>query len=88
MLSQQSDTASAEQATSGEAALERTKEAAMYDLLIRNARILDGTGSPAYDDLGIVGEQIVALGWHLEGEAGQIIEAKYMPLLMHSKFVL
>src|SRR5215469_5417475 len=53
------------------------KEAFMYDLVIRAARIIDGTGGPAFDgDLGIVGEQIVALGAHLDGEARQVIEAE------------
>src|SRR5690348_15176235 len=48
----------------------------MYDLLIRAARIIDGTGGPAYDgDIGIIGEQIVALGAQLDGEAHQMIEA-------------
>jgi N-acyl-D-aspartate/D-glutamate deacylase len=49
----------------------------MYDLLIRAARIIDGTGAPASDgDLGVVGELIVALGTHLDGEARQVIEAE------------
>jgi N-acyl-D-aspartate/D-glutamate deacylase len=48
----------------------------MYDLVIRAARIIDGTGAPAFDgDVGIVGEQIVALSAHLDGEAHQVIEA-------------
>jgi N-acyl-D-amino-acid deacylase len=48
----------------------------MYDLVIRGARIIDGTGAPTFDgDLAMVGEQIVALGAHLEGEARQVIEA-------------
>jgi N-acyl-D-amino-acid deacylase len=55
------------------------KEAVMYDLLIRAARIIDGTGSLAFDgDLGIVSEQIVAIGVGLAGEARQVIEAAGM----------
>lgn len=49
----------------------------MYDLVIRAARIIDGTGAPAFDgDLGIMGEQIVALSIHLDGEARQVIDAE------------
>lgn len=48
----------------------------MYDLVIRGARIIDGTGAPAFDgDVGIVGERIAALGAHLEDAARQVIEA-------------
>ena len=48
----------------------------MYDLLIRAARVVDGTGKPAFPgNLGIVGERIVALGTHLAGEAHQVLEA-------------
>jgi N-acyl-D-amino-acid deacylase len=49
----------------------------MYDLLIRSARVVDGTGKPAFPgDLGLVGERIVALGTHLDGEALHLIEAE------------
>src|SRR6185312_6233558 len=35
----------------------------MHDLVIRNARLLDGTGSPAFaGDLAVDGERIAALG--------------------------
>src|SRR4051794_2194564 len=48
----------------------------MYDLLIRNAQIVDGTGGPAFaGDLGLVGECIVAVGARLEAEAGAVLEA-------------
>ncbi len=51
----------------------------MYDLLIRGASIIDGTGKPTFTgDVGVVGEQIAALSAHLEGEAGQVIEAHGM----------
>ena len=51
----------------------------MYDLVIRGASIIDGTGRPAFaGDVAIVGEQIAALSAHLEGEAGQVIEAHGM----------
>ena len=43
----------------------------MYDLLIRDGRIYDGTGSPAYSaDIGVADGEIVAIG-RLEGEAAK-----------------
>ena len=34
-----------------------------YDLVIRNGRIVDGIGTPAYrGDIGIKGDEIVAMG--------------------------
>ncbi len=48
----------------------------MYDLLIRHARVVDGSGSPAFTaDIGIVGERIVALNTSLAEEANRIIDA-------------
>nr|BBH85685.1 dihydroorotase [Thermosporothrix sp. COM3] len=47
-----------------------------YTVLIRNARIVDGTGAPAFSgDIGIAGSHIVALGRQLEGDAEQVINA-------------
>lgn len=49
----------------------------MYDLLIRGARILDGTGALAFSgDIGIVDGRIAALGAHLDEEARAIFEAR------------
>ena len=48
----------------------------MYDLLIRQAKIIDGTGNDSYiSDLGVVGERIVKIGTlsHKES-AGHIIQ--------------
>lgn len=46
-----------------------------YDILIRNGRIIDGTGNPWYlDDVGIKGGQIVAIG-RLNGTATRTIDA-------------
>jgi dihydroorotase/N-acyl-D-amino-acid deacylase len=46
-----------------------------FDVLIRNGRIVDGTGNPAYvGDLGIRGGKIVAMG-RLEGRAARTIDA-------------
>lgn len=47
-----------------------------YDLLIRNARILDGTGNPWFlGDVGIRDGRITAVGLDLGGTADQIVEA-------------
>ena len=48
----------------------------MYDLIIRTASIIDGTGNPAFvGDVGIIGERIAGLGAHLEGETHSEIDA-------------
>jgi N-acyl-D-amino-acid deacylase len=49
----------------------------MYDLLICNARIVDGTGQSAFDaDVGIVMNRIVAVGTNLSTEAVQSFDAR------------
>ena len=46
-----------------------------YDLLIRNGRIIDGSGRPSYSgDVGVVNGKIVEVGG-LSGTARQVIEA-------------
>ena len=47
-----------------------------YDVIITNARIIDGTGNPWFrGDVGIRGKRIAAIG-HLDGaEASRTIEA-------------
>ena len=48
----------------------------MYDLLIRHARIIDGTGGPAFNgDIGIVDNRIVAMRSFLSEEAHAVIDA-------------
>jgi len=48
----------------------------MYDLLIKNGRIVDGSGMPSYlGDVAIKDGKIVEIG-HLDGEAKQVIDAK------------
>ena len=48
----------------------------MYDLLIRNASILDGTGANAFDgSIAVQDGQITALGADLSGEALRVIDA-------------
>lgn len=50
----------------------------VYDVLIRNGRIIDGTGSPWYaGDVGIRGGRIVAIGT-LSGAARQTVDASGM----------
>ena len=50
--------------------------AADYDLLIRNARIADGSGSPAITgDVGIAGGKIVAVGKLASATATRAIDA-------------
>ena len=43
----------------------------MYDLVIRNGKIYDGTGAPAFDgDVAIEGDRIVAVGTPDDGQIG------------------
>ena len=47
----------------------------MYDLLIRNGRIIDGTGAAAYAaDVGVAGGEIAAIG-SLDGDAAKSVDA-------------
>ena len=51
-------------------------QTAPYDLVIRNARIVDGTGAPWYrGEIGIRGDAIVAVAPRIEGSAGRTIDA-------------
>ncbi|MBW2498254.1 MAG: amidohydrolase family protein [Deltaproteobacteria bacterium] len=51
-----------------------------FDLVIRGARIVDGTGAPEYRaDLGVRGERIAAIG-SVEGEAERSIDAEGLVL--------
>ncbi len=46
-----------------------------YDLLIKNGRILDGTGSPWFrGDVAIRGESIVRIAPHVDGNATRVID--------------
>ena len=48
----------------------------MLDLLIKNGRILDGTGSPWFSgEIGIQEGKIVSLRRHIRGEAQRVIDA-------------
>ena len=51
--------------------------AADYDLLIRNARVLDGTGNPWYRaDIGIKDGKVAAIGNLAKASAGRTVDAK------------
>ncbi len=48
-----------------------------YDVLIINGRIVDGTGSPAYEgDIGIRGQRITAVGDLSASDAGRVIDVR------------
>jgi N-acyl-D-amino-acid deacylase len=48
----------------------------MHDLIIRSAKIVDGTGNPWFrGDVAVAGTSIAAVG-HVTGEAGRVIDAK------------
>lgn len=48
-----------------------------FDILIRNGRVLDGTGNPWYRaDIGIRGDRIVAVGTLASAKAGTVVDAK------------
>lgn len=53
----------------------------MYDILIKNARVFDGTGSEAERaDVAIQGDMIVKIGRSIKGRAGRTIDAKGLHL--------
>jgi N-acyl-D-amino-acid deacylase len=49
----------------------------MFDILIKNGVVVDGTGKPAFKaDVGIAGDRISALAERVEGEAVRTIDAR------------
>ena len=53
----------------------------MFDLLIKNALIYDGSGAPAfYGDVGVTGGKIAAVGKDLPERAERIVEADGLSL--------
>lgn len=49
----------------------------MYDLIIKNGLIVDGTGAEAYvSDIAIIGEKIVAISKEINEAAERVIDAK------------
>ena len=52
-------------------------QASRYDLLLRNARIIDGTGSPWYrGDVAITGDTIVRVARSIDGSATTTLDVK------------
>jgi len=59
----------------------RTQATADFDLILRGAKVVDGTGIPAYvADVGIQGERIAKIG-RIDGEAARVIDAKGLVLV-------
>src|SRR5712692_8937187 len=47
-----------------------------YDLVLRNGRVVDGTGSPWYrGDVAVRGDTIARIAPRIEGAAGRVIDA-------------
>src|SRR5262245_47524994 len=67
-----------------------------YDLVIRNGKIVDGTGNPWFrGDLAVRGGRIVAVGWVQPGPARREIDARnlvvtpgFIDMHSHSDFLL
>ncbi len=67
-----------------------------HDLLIRNGRIVDGTGNPwFYGDVAIRGDRIATIGRALSGDASRVIDARglvvapgFIDMHSHSDFLL
>ncbi|MDP8979136.1 MAG: D-aminoacylase [Acidobacteriota bacterium] len=50
-----------------------------YDLIIRNGRVIDGTGSPWYSaDIGVRGGRIASIGRLADSRANRVIDARGM----------
>ena len=72
------------------------QEAAVYDLIIRNGRVVDGTGNPwFYADVAVKGDRIVAMKRNLPGTAkkeidakGQVVSPGFIDIHSHSDFLL
>src|SRR5262245_31523873 len=57
----------------------RVEASANFDVVIKNAQILDGTGGPAFQaDLGITGDQISAVGTLSAEQAKKVIDGSGM----------
>src|SRR6516164_4684484 len=67
-----------------------------YDLVIRNGKVIDGSGNPWYPaDVAVRGDKIVAMGRPLPGRAKREIDARglvvapgFIDMHSHSDFVL
>jgi dihydroorotase/N-acyl-D-amino-acid deacylase len=59
----------------GSLAVALRAQPAAYDLIIRNARVLDGTGSPWFrSDLAIRGEAIARIAFRIDGPAARTVD--------------
>src|SRR5688572_11857314 len=59
------------------AAVSRAQQPATYDLIIRNARVLDGTGSPWYrGDLAVRGDTIARIAFRIDAPAARTIDVR------------
>lgn len=74
-----------------------TSEARPYDVLIINARIVDGTGNPWYrGDIAIAGDRIAAIGPRLRGAAAKrvidahdmVVSPGFIDMLGHSEYTI
>ena len=64
-------------AESGPLASPKQREGGRFDVLIRNARVMDGSGNPwMRADLGITGDRITAVGALAGASAARIIDAR------------
>jgi len=81
--------------TAGCASVPRGSAGTRYDVLITNARIVDGTGNPWYrGSVGTVGDRIVYVGPSIPGlsarrvidAAGQVVAPGFIDMLGHSEF--
>ena len=68
----------------------------VYDLVIRNGRIIDGSGNPwFYGDVAVLGDRIAAVDRILQGSAKRVIDAKglvvapgFIDMHSHSDYLL
>ena len=70
---------------------------ARYDILITNARVVDGTGNPWYrGSVGVIGDRIAYVGPSIPGLAGtrvidaheQVVAPGFIDMLGHSEFAI
>ena len=53
------------------------KNSPEFDILIRNGRVFDGSGAPAFKaDIAVKGDQIILVGKSIRGRAGRTIDAR------------
>src|SRR6266513_4636410 len=79
------------------ASVPRQRAAAQYDILITNARVVDGTGNPWYrGSIATIGDRIAYVGPSLRGltakrvidAQGQVVAPGFIDMLGHSELSL